>query len=65
MTVEAMKKTLYNAGDIAGTKNRRSPLSMPIMAAATAISMRNGMFTWVNSTVSCELVRECRRNPSA
>ena len=43
-----MNTTLNMAGDMAGTKNLRSEFSMPMNAAATAISMRNGMLTRVS-----------------
>ena len=42
-----MKTTLNIAGDVAGMKNLRSAFSMPMNAAATAISIRNGMLTRV------------------
>ena len=43
-----MNTTLNIAGDVAGTKNRRSAFSMPMHAAATAMSSRNGMLTRVS-----------------
>ena len=44
--------TLNIAGDNAGTKNRRSELSMPIIATATATVPRNGSMMRVSSVVS-------------
>ncbi len=40
------------AGDMAGTKNRRSELSIPLSATATATSIRKGSTIRVMLTVS-------------
>ena len=50
--VQMMKTTLYIAGDVAGMKKRRTAFSMPMNAAATATSIRNGMLTRAISVVS-------------
>ena len=50
-----MMPTLYMAGESAGTKNRLSEFNMPISAAATATSVRNGRRMRVRSTVSSSL----------
>ncbi len=55
VTVATMKTTLNIAGDVAGMKNLRSAFSMPMNAAATAMSMRNGMLTRVSEIVSSSL----------
>ena len=62
-TVHRMKTTLNSAGDEAGMKNRRSALSMPMNAAATATSSRNGMLTRVSAIVSASLAGHVCRNP--
>src|SRR6187397_2765360 len=56
--VATMNTTLNIVDDIEGMKNLRSALSMPISAAATAMSMRNGMLTRVNAIVSSSLPGE-------
>ena len=53
--VQAIEPTLNIAGEIAGMKNRCSEFSMPISAAATATSMRNGNITRVSVVVSSSL----------
>ena len=50
-----MKTTLYIAGANAGMKNRCRAFSMPMNAAATAISSRNGMLIRVSAIVSSSL----------
>ena len=50
-----MLATLNIAGDSAGTKNRFSEFSIPMNAAATATSVRNGSMTRVSRTVNSSL----------
>ena len=50
-----MLATLNIAGDSAGTKNRLSEFSMPMNAAAIAISVRKGSMILVSRIVSCSL----------
>ena len=53
--VQTIVPTLNIAGDSAGMKNRCSEFSMPMRAAATATSVRNGNITRVSETVSSSL----------
>ena len=64
MTVHRMKTTLKSAGDEAGIMNRRSEFSMPMQAAATATSSRNGMLMRVSEIVS-DVLPACSSNPGA
>ena len=50
-----MKTTLKSAGERAGMKNRRTELSMPMKAAATATSRRKGMVIRDSVTVRSNL----------
>ena len=54
-TAHRMTLTLNIAGDSAGMKNRRSELSIPMQAAATATRVKKGSITRVKSTVSSSL----------
>ncbi len=64
ITVHRMKTTLKSAGDEAGMKNRRSAFSMPMQAAATATSIRNGMLMRVSEIVR-RVLPSCSSNPGA
>ena len=55
--------TLNIAGDSAGTKNRRSEFSIPIIAAATASMVRNGSMIRVSWVVSSSLPGTRRELP--
>ena len=47
--------TLNIAGDSAGTKNFRKEFSIPMQAAASATSVRNGSITRASETASSSL----------
>ena len=53
--IVAIVPTLNIAGDTAGTKKRRSELSIPMHAAASAISVRNGNMIRASVTTSSSL----------
>ena len=54
-SAQVMVATLYIAGDSAGMKKRCSEFSIPMQAAASATSVRNGSISRVRKTVSSSL----------
>ena len=60
-----MLQTLNTAGASAGTKYRSSEFSMPIAAAASATSIRNGIITRVSTTVSSIFPGTAAKSPAS